>query len=205
MATPTGRLSRRESQARTREQLLGSAAVVFGERGYECASIEEIARHAGVTTGAIYSNFAGKGDLFLALFDRQVEARVRELTDPPALSARHWMNFLSEEPQLYPLFLEFCVHAARRPELQARLAASFDRYRAAVAALVEAAARKRRAALEAGAADRMAAAIVALGNGVAVERLADPDAVPDDLYGWALQLLLDGFDRSARATSRTKP
>jgi AcrR family transcriptional regulator len=185
-------LTRVERRDRTRERLLRAGAEVFAARGFEPASVEEIAASAGVTTGAIYSNFAGKGDLFLVLFERQVEERVRELAGGPAVGAERWMRFLREEPHLYPLFLEFCAHAARRPELRGRLAGIFGSYRRAVAALVEAGAADRGIALSPGAADRLAAAVVALGNGVAVERLADPDAVSDDLYGWALGLLMDG-------------
>lgn len=58
--------------------------------------------------------------------------------------------------------------------------------------------------LPAGAAERLAAAIEALGNGVAVEHLADPDAVSDDLDDWAVQLLLDGFERWVETTEKER-
>ena len=193
-ATP--RLSRSERQAQTREGLLRAAAEVFAVRGFERATIQEIADAAGVTTGAIYSNFTGKGDLFLALFEQQIEGRVDELAGSPATAADRWMGVLRDEPRVYPFFLEFLAHARRRPELQPRLAEVFGSYRRAVAGMVEAGAARRDVVLPDGAADQLAAAIVALANGIAVERLADPDAVSDDLYDWALRLLLDGFERT---------
>ena len=43
---------------RTNEDLLiDAAAEVFAERGYDGAGVAEIARRAGVTTGAIYSRY----------------------------------------------------------------------------------------------------------------------------------------------------
>ena len=42
------------------EKLLHAAAEVFAENGYEKAGVAEIARRAGVTTGAIYSRYRGK-------------------------------------------------------------------------------------------------------------------------------------------------
>ena len=47
----------------TREKLLAAATAVFSERGYDGAGVHEIARRAGLTTGAIYANFRGKADL----------------------------------------------------------------------------------------------------------------------------------------------
>jgi AcrR family transcriptional regulator len=49
--------------AETRAQLLESAAKVFAEQGYAGARVSEIARDAGLTTGAIYAHYATKADL----------------------------------------------------------------------------------------------------------------------------------------------
>lgn len=53
-----------------------AGAGVFSERGYEKASMREIAREAGVTTPVVYDHFASKRDLYVALLDEQ-EARLR--------------------------------------------------------------------------------------------------------------------------------
>ena len=45
--------------------LIKAAAEVFAERGYAGAGVAEIARRAGVTTGAIYSRYSGKSELLL--------------------------------------------------------------------------------------------------------------------------------------------
>src|SRR4249919_2499027 len=44
-------------------RLVTAAAQVFAERGYDGAGVQEIARRAGLTTGAIYSRFTGKAEL----------------------------------------------------------------------------------------------------------------------------------------------
>lgn len=50
-------------------RLLAAAAEVFAERGYEKAGVAEIARRAGVTTGAIYSRYKGKAELLVEAID----------------------------------------------------------------------------------------------------------------------------------------
>lgn len=51
-------------------RLLDAAAEVFAERGYDGAGVAEIARRAGVTTGAIYSRYSGKAALLVAALER---------------------------------------------------------------------------------------------------------------------------------------
>ena len=47
----------------TSARLITAAAQVFAERGYDGAGVQEIARRAGLTTGAIYSRYSGKAEL----------------------------------------------------------------------------------------------------------------------------------------------
>src|SRR6266540_3195196 len=69
---------REEQRALTRARLLEAAGSVFARRGFHAASLDEVAREAGATTGAIYSNFEGKEDLFLAVFEEHVASQVRK-------------------------------------------------------------------------------------------------------------------------------
>lgn len=50
----------------TRDRLLDAAIAVFREKGYDGTGVQEIARRAGLTTGAIYANFRGKADLLFS-------------------------------------------------------------------------------------------------------------------------------------------
>jgi len=72
-SVPGARLTREQSRAQTRERLLTAARGVFARRGFHGASVDEIASEAGFSTGALYSNFDGKEDLFLVLMDREID------------------------------------------------------------------------------------------------------------------------------------
>jgi TetR/AcrR family acrAB operon transcriptional repressor len=52
---------------RTRQALIDAAAEVIAEKGFDRTSLDEVARRAGMTRGAVYGNFAGREDLFLAV------------------------------------------------------------------------------------------------------------------------------------------
>jgi AcrR family transcriptional regulator len=62
-----------------RERLVAAAAEVFAERGYERAGVAEIARRAGLTTGAIYSRYSGKAELLLDAIDVHTHDEIRRL------------------------------------------------------------------------------------------------------------------------------
>jgi AcrR family transcriptional regulator len=81
-------------RARTRAKLVEAAAAVIGEKGFDRASLEEIARCAGMTRGAVYGNFKDKEELFLAL----VETRWKPIIPPlkPGGSLRSQMRLLGK-------------------------------------------------------------------------------------------------------------
>ena len=54
-------------------EILGAARRCFSEAGYHETRVDEIARRAGLSKGAIYWYFNGKRELFLALFERYLE------------------------------------------------------------------------------------------------------------------------------------
>lgn len=56
-----------DKRERTRTALLAAARALVRERGYERTTLEEVARRAGMTTGAIYGNFKNRDELFIAL------------------------------------------------------------------------------------------------------------------------------------------
>jgi TetR/AcrR family acrAB operon transcriptional repressor len=59
----------KEAALQTRARLLNAAREVFRQRGVSRATLEDIAKAAGVTRGAIYWHFANKGDVLQAMFD----------------------------------------------------------------------------------------------------------------------------------------
>src|SRR6476620_3512679 len=122
------RITRTERKARTRDELLLAARSVFLRRGFHGASLDEIAEEAGYTKGAVYSNFAGKDDLYLALldahYDRRVAAYVELLLDQPTFedAIRAVGSFMVEsdaqDPDWLPTLAEFVAHAARVESLR---------------------------------------------------------------------------------------
>jgi TetR/AcrR family acrAB operon transcriptional repressor len=71
--------------AATREALLDAAEEVFLEKGVARTSLEQIARHAGMTRGAVYWHFKNKADLFQAMLNRvrmPFQELVAEIGDP---------------------------------------------------------------------------------------------------------------------------
>jgi len=54
-------------RSRTRAKLIEAAVAVIGEKGFDRASLAEIAARAGMTRGAVYGNFRNKEELFLSL------------------------------------------------------------------------------------------------------------------------------------------
>jgi AcrR family transcriptional regulator len=61
------------AKQRTREKILTAATALFAERGYEGATIRDIAREAGMSTGAVFASFTDKSDLFAEIAE-QVQA-----------------------------------------------------------------------------------------------------------------------------------
>src|SRR4051812_2948452 len=72
MAAPA-KPRRRLSAEERREHILRAGMEVFAERGYQEASMVEIARVAGITPAVIYDHFASKAELQITLLERQTE------------------------------------------------------------------------------------------------------------------------------------
>jgi AcrR family transcriptional regulator len=202
MTAKAKRETRAEKQARTRAELLTTAAAVFARRGYGGASVEEIAEQAGYSHGAVYSNFDGKADLFLAVFEDYMAERARELAAtqvdvaaeaPLELRARaladQWMERFAADRESFVLHMEFIAHAGRDPELAGRFGARSAALREAIAGYIEEYRREAGVELALPAGD-LALVLRALGIGLAVEALVSPDAVRQDLYGDFVELLV---------------
>ena len=84
MADSGSRRAHAQRQQETRNALVFAALAAFARDGYHAASLEGIANDAGFSKGAIYSNFDGKADLFLAVMDNNL-AMDRALQGPRSL------------------------------------------------------------------------------------------------------------------------
>ena len=208
------RLTRAEQREKTRYCLVEAATKVFSRRGYDKASLDEVAEEAGFTKGAVYSNFKGKEDLFLATIDAHFERRLESIKrvlaeEPDEQGTAHaagmdFMNQLNADPEYFALFFEFWAYAQRNPAVKRKFLPRVQRFRSALAELFEA---KSEAGIEMPIpADHLAAMLIAMAAGVAMERELDPRAVPDDTYALMLQFFFRGMfaveeDRAATATT----
>lgn len=208
------RETRAEKQARTRSELLATAAAVFAQRGYEGATVEEIAERAGYSHGAVYSNFAGKAGLFLAVFEEYMAGRARELAETQAglaedapleqrarALADQWMERFAEDRDSFLLHLEFLASSRREPELAERFGTRSAALREAIASYIARYQEEEGVEAPLPPAD-LALVLRALGIGLAIEALVSPEAVRDDLYGDFVELLVKMMREQATAVER---
>jgi AcrR family transcriptional regulator len=184
----------------SRARLLNAAEEVFARRGYERATVDEIATQAGLSKGTVYWNFASKEELFLALleerFDRPAEAIMemsrstpREQPSAQAVDAAV-TQLVRDHPQTFHLLLEYWGAAARDPRLRERYRERQRRLRDTLAGVMRA--RQPPDIPFAVEPEHLATAFNALAVGLALEMLIDPDTVPEGLFGEILSLAYDG-------------
>jgi AcrR family transcriptional regulator len=82
------------SAAQRREQLIAIGRSLFAERGFDAASIEEVAARAKVSKPVVYEHFGGKEGLYAVVVDREVRALLDRVTT--ALTAGHPRELLEQ-------------------------------------------------------------------------------------------------------------
>jgi AcrR family transcriptional regulator len=189
---------RAEQVAQTRAALVSAGRLLFGTRGFAATSVEDIAREARVTTGALYHHFPTKAAVFEAVFE-QVHADLLEasaqaaaaVTEPVEMLSAGLNAFLDEvlEPEVQRIIITDApsvLGLARFVELDERYA-----FTAMVAAL--------EAANESGAlrvADPATLARLLLGAltraGLLIASSEEPRATRDAVAA-TLRALLNGF------------
>lgn len=129
----------------TRAKLRTAALEVVDERGYGDAPASEIARRAGLTTGAIYSNYANKDELL-------ADAALSTMSDPALVLSQFGIDLDSPDfslaaaleqlifgdPMVSPeLVLDIAAHAARNEHVRARMQTVATSGRSAIAVVLE--------------------------------------------------------------------
>ena len=186
-------------RALTRRHLLAAAALVFARNGFHGSTLDEVAATAGFTKGAVYSNFKSKDELFLELLDDRIDrqfAVVSEVLESGSHDAAEQFPRIREmfrsdmfwDDDFIVLWLEFALYARRNPEAQAKLAASAQRSRAQVQALIE-----HEYATVGGRPSYptrdLAEISLALISGLAIDRLVNPSVVTDQTLDTTLSFL----------------
>lgn len=199
------RLTRAESQERTRSRIVEAATALFLRDGFRATSVEQVAAEAGFTVGAVYSNFANKTELGVAVVDAMYEQELTRITTEvdEALDATpsrwlaaltNWQGSLLGDQRLMRLEIEINAFSTRDGTFGRATASRFARLRSVAAELIG------RLEAEGGFAlpvprETAALAIVALVLGVGIQRAADP-SIKADVVGDLLPLLLAGARQS---------
>lgn len=111
----------------TKQNILTAALEVFSRKGYTATRVEDIAKQANVTTGAIYHHFEGKSALYFALIEEnsaranQLAQQIVEEGGTPATILRRLlvrMFEFGEEDKKYRSVLELFLNTSEiSPEL----------------------------------------------------------------------------------------
>ena len=129
------RWTRERRVEHTRALLLDAAEEVFAEKGFTSASLDDIARTAGYTKGAIYKHFTTKEDLFLAVSDRYWRRYFDNFAEVMASAkqvgarefdeiAKRWRQLSRDRGAEHAaLGHEFTLYLLRNPEARERVAA----------------------------------------------------------------------------------
>jgi AcrR family transcriptional regulator len=185
--------------AATRQRLLAAAENVFARDGFEAARLEDIAALAGYTRGAFYANFDGKEDIFVALLEQWVAARIAEVNallekqkNPEARlrALRDHYAHSRRDRRLVLLSLEFKLFAIRHPEIHARLRARHESLYACGADFVRRVTKALGRTLPIPS-SAVATGLGALSNALVVEHLFDQSAITDQDIRHLLGVIFD--------------
>jgi AcrR family transcriptional regulator len=180
---------------RTRAALVRATLELAEAKGFAAASLDEIAARAGMTKGAIYSNFSGRADLLLAAMSAKGftlsgdRAAATSLKEELAATTKALVAMLRRARREAAFLAEFQLYALADPELRAGMAESYAESFAGTAAYL--------ASLEgSGSAmppKRLAVALQAISMGFLVQALVTPKAITDEVVEETMQALARGL------------
>jgi len=177
------RLTRSESQARTRRRLVETARTMFLRDGYAATTLEKVAEEAGYSKGAVYSNFEGKDALCLAVLDTihgEVAGAVlgslegAEDLEDALQTFDAWAEARLGDPEWSALEAEFAARSRHDPALRTALGERNQRIRQMVAGALRSTCETHGLQLPM-ALDDVAGALFSLGVGLGLQRALSPD------------------------------
>ena len=193
--------ARRPRRDAVRRRLLDAALAVFAERGFNGASLDEVAAAAGLTKGAIYSNFASKDELFFAMMSDQAMTRIETIRQVLAATpkggeldlallevGRTLTEAFTEQREWELVLLDYWHRAVADDEVRLQFLAHRRALRSAIADSVELVLGR---SPEVGglSLDEIVTVVLALFNGLAIEQYVDTELVSGDLFSRVLALL----------------
>jgi AcrR family transcriptional regulator len=138
-------VTRRLPKAKRRATLVTAASELFAQRGYDHASLDELAARVGVTKPIVYRHFTSKKDLYLELLavhrDELLHTLAEGMTEAGPLAERvpavadDWFAYVEAHPFAWAMLFS---DVTGDPEIRAFHATMRDTARAAIAALLQA-------------------------------------------------------------------
>lgn len=174
-----------DKRARTRAALIEAARELTREKGYERTTLEDVAKRAGMTSGAIYGNFKNRDDLFMAIAQTHwapIKPRIRpdsSFAEKMRALAQATLAAVPERQDAVVGRLTGMAYALNHEEIRAQvLAVTIQSYGAGAAWL--------RSVLEDGDASMRPEVLVvvihALTEGLLFQRFMTPELVPDEVF-----------------------
>jgi len=177
------RITRKESHARTRGALVATAKQLFLAQGYNATSLDKVAAEAGFSKGAVYSSFATKYELGLAVLDDVRQERAMSLAaaasgaetvDERLRAFAAWAEANIGDVGWTTLEVEFATSNRHVDDAATELAERRRSTTGMIAALIEQEAAELGLTLPMPAEDA-AVQLLALGIGLGVQRAFDPE------------------------------
>ena len=184
-----------DKRDRTRRKLLEAARALIREKGYERTTMEDVARRAGMTSGAIYGNFKNREELFIAL-GQTYWAPIKPKIRPDSTLAEKMQAFAEATIAAIPERrlaavgrLTGMAYALSHDELRARVhEATADSYEMGAAWLESVAAEGELPMPP----ELLVVVIHAMTEGLLFQRFMTPELVPDSVFHAAFAALARG-------------
>jgi AcrR family transcriptional regulator len=185
-------------RARTRTALVAAALEIVAEKGFAAASLDEIAARAGMTKGAIYSNFSGKAELLLAAMGakgltlsspRPAATTLREELAAMANELQHVVRRAKGEETF---LAQFNLYALSDPEIRKGVATTYADGFTRTAAYLS----RLKGGDGAIAPRQLAVALQCISLGFMIQSFVTPDEVTDAVIVETMQALAAGLLRS---------
>ncbi|HEX6489021.1 MAG TPA: TetR/AcrR family transcriptional regulator [Candidatus Dormibacteraeota bacterium] len=187
--------SRVQRKLATRQRLVDAAAELAGEKGFANVALMDVAERAGLTTGAVYSNFRSREELLMEVATSQLGALQGEFPEPASdwslVDVARGAAELHDSPatrRLIALQTELYLLALRDPGFRDELRKVNDKQLATVARWL--ATTPAPAPLETPPPTQVATALVAMMQGLQQHRLIHEEQVPAELFAWCAQTLV---------------
>jgi AcrR family transcriptional regulator len=113
-----------------RAQLIDVGRAVFAKRGYEGASMEEIADRAKVSKPIVYEHFGGKEGIYAVIVDREMDYVVRRIVEAIAAGTPRerveqaslaFLNYVKDHPDGFAVLSQDSPLSATRGRLSSLL------------------------------------------------------------------------------------